>query len=165
MKEWAMATPLQPARTVPSAPQSDTELRNYTLAERIGQDELALIYRAQHQTLGHSVHVHILRRPGWIAISRFQLAARLQARVSHPYVLPVIDAGHDETYGYYLVTPPIETRSLQELLDESPIDPPIALRIFAQIGRALDALHSEGVIHRDVQPQTILVTKDGQALL
>ena len=161
-----MAGPRQPARAAASTPASDShELKNYTLRERVGQHELAVIYRGQHQTLDRDVHVHILRRSGWIAISRFQLAAKLQARLSHPHLLPVLDAGHDEKYGYYLVTPPVDARPLQEMVDAGPVDAPLALRIFAQIGQVLDYLHSLGVIHRDVQPQNILVLADGNALL
>lgn len=166
MKEFAMASPRQPARPAASAPTDDAaELKNYTLLGQVGQDELAVIYRARHQTLDREVRLHILRRAGWIAISRFQLAAKLAARLSHPHILPVLDAGHDERHGYYIVTPPVEARPLQELLDAGPLEPPLALRIFAHIGQALDFLHGHGVIHRDVQPQTILVTADGTALL
>lgn len=154
------------------APQSSNaqgveanDLKNYTLGERLGQDELATVYLARHQTLDREVHVHILRRSGWVAVSRFQLAAKIAARVSSPYILPVLDGGHDEQWGYYLVTPPIAVQPLQKLLDQGPIDPPQAFRIFANVGQALDVLHQQGVIHRDVQPQTILVTDDGRGLL
>ena len=165
MKGFAMAGPRQPAQAAGAAHGTASELNNYTILERIGQTELAVIYRAQHQTLDRTVHIHILRRPGWIAISRFQLAARLQARLAHRHLLPVLDAGHDEQYGYYLVTPPVDARSLQELLDAGPIDAPLALRIFAQTGQVIDYLHSQGVIHRDIQPQTILVMADGNVLV
>lgn len=166
MKGIAMATPRQPSMAATPGSSGDAaELENYTLFERIGQDELAAVYRARHQTLDRDVHIHVLRRSGWVAVSRFQLAAKLQARFSHPHVLPVVDAGHDEKYGYYLVTPPIEARALQKILDAGPVEPAWALRVFAQIGQALDFLHGEGIIHRDVQPQTILVTSEGQAYL
>ena len=166
MKGLAMATPRQPSAAAASMPSSGpAELKNYILLERVGQDELTTVYRAQHQTLDREVRVHILRRSGWIAISRFQLAAKLQARLAHPHLLPVVDAGHDDQYGYYLVTPPVGARPLHKVLEAGPIDPPLALRIFAQIGQVLDYLHSQGVIHRDVQPQTILLTPEGKALL
>ena len=156
-----MASARQPAK----AANSSGELKNYTLGERIGQDELTTVYRARHQTLEREVHVNILRRSGWIAVSRFQLAARIAARLQHPHILPVLDAGHDEQWGYYFVTPPIDATPLQTLLDKGPLDPPLALRIFANIGQALDYLHKEQVVHRDVQPQTILIAGDGRALL
>src|SRR5919205_599966 len=166
MKDFVMALPQQPWQPAEATLTGDaTQLKNYLLFERIGKDELSAIYRAQHQTLDREVHVHLLRRPDWVAVSRFQLWARLGARFSHPHILPVLDAGYEEPHGYYLVTPAIDARQLQELFGAGPVDVPLALRIFAQIGQALDFLHNQGVIHRDVQPQTILVTPEGQALL
>lgn len=166
MKGTAMASSRQPAKAAaPSAAGEGAEIKNYKLGERISQDELALVYRARHQTLDRDVHMHVLRRSGWIAVSRFQLAARLAARVQHPHILPVLDAGHDERYGYYLVTPPVTAQPLQALLDKGVVAPSIALRVFTHIAQALDELHRQNIIHRDVQPQTILVQPDGSAYL
>ena len=166
MKGLAMASPRQPVKAGGSASSGNAaELKNYTLLDRIGQTDLTVIYRAQHQTLDRTVHVHILRRPGWIAISRFQLAAKLQARLTHPHLLPVIDAGHDDQHGYYLVTPPIDAHALEQLLENGPLDPALAIRIFAQIGQVVDFLHAESVIHRDIQPANIIVMDDGKAYL
>lgn len=138
---------------------------NYRLAERIAQEELATVYRATHLTLERPVQVHILRRTDWISASRFQLAARLAARLSHPNLLPVVDAGHDDHYGDYLVTPRIEARSLVEVLADGPMKPVVALKLFTQLSSAVDYLHSQGVVHRDIQPANILVTKQEVALL
>jgi tRNA A-37 threonylcarbamoyl transferase component Bud32 len=166
MKGSAMASSRQSTRaTTTKSIGAGAEIQNYQLAERIGQDELGLIYRARHQVLDRDVHIHVLRRSGWIAVSRFQLAAKLAARVQHPCILPVLDAGHDDRYGYYMVTPPVAAQPLQTLLDAGPLDPPRAMRIFAQVGQALDELHRHQIIHRDVQPQTILITSDGKAYL
>jgi serine/threonine protein kinase len=146
-------------------PAETHDLLNYRLSERIGQEELATVYRATHLTLDRPVQVHILRRTDWISASRFQLAAKLAARLSHPNILPVVDAGHDERYGDYMVTPRLETRSLQDLLREGPLDPLTALKVFSQIGAALDFLHAQGIVHRDVQPANILITPQGNAYL
>src|SRR5215216_3668243 len=152
--------------TNPARKSAEThDLLNYRLSERIGQEELATVYRATHQTLDRPVLVHILRRTDWISASRFQLAAKLAARLSHPNILPVVDAGHDERYGDYMVTPRLETRSLQDLLREGPLDPLTALKVFSQIGAALDFLHGQGIVHRDVQPTNILLTPQGNAYL
>jgi len=146
-------------------PAETHDLLNYRLAERIAQEELATVYRAMHMTLERPVQVHILRRTDWISSSRFQMAARLAARLSHPNILPVVDAGHDERYGDYLVTPRLEARALQDVLANGPLDPLLALRIFAQIGAALDYLHEQNIVHRDVQPANILLTPQGTAYL
>lgn len=148
----------------PTADQ-ELELREYRLHEQIGQDELSLIYRATHQTLNRPVYVFILRRHDWISNSRFQLAARLAASLSHSHLLPVIDAGHDEQYGDYMVTPYIAGRSLNEILQEGPPDLTLAVRIITQIAAVLDYLHEQQVVHRDVQPANILVTPEGNAYL
>src|SRR5919202_299788 len=107
----------QGGRADPARKQAEThDLLNYRLAERVAQEELATVYRATHLALDRPVQVHILRRTDWISSSRFQLSARLAARLSHPNILPVVDAGHDDRYGDYLVTPRLETRSLQDEL-------------------------------------------------
>src|SRR6266536_3273651 len=127
---------------VPNGARKPThDLLNYRLSDRLAQEELATVYRATHLTLDRPVQVHILRRTDWISVSRFQLAARLAARLSHPNILPVVDAGHDERYGDYLVTPRLDARALQDLLLGGPVEPLLALRVFAQIGAALDDLH------------------------
>jgi len=161
-----MASSRPPTRVAGSTAAGESaEIKNYRLDERIEQDELAVIYRAQHQTLDREVRVHVLRRSGWVAVSRFQLAARLAAKVQHPHIVPVLDAGHDERYGYYLVTPPLAAAPLSSMLEHGRLAPAIALRIFGNIAQALDELHRQGIVHRDVQPQTILAQADGTAYL
>ncbi|WP_298817771.1 protein kinase domain-containing protein [uncultured Chloroflexus sp.] len=145
--------------------ESNLELRDYRLHEVIGQDELSLIYRATHQTLNRPVYVAILRRHDWISNSRFQMAAQLGASLSHPHLLPVIDAGHDERYGNYMVTPYVNARPLSAILAETKPDLALSVRIISQIAAALDYLHEQKIVHRDVQPANILVTPEGNTYL
>jgi eukaryotic-like serine/threonine-protein kinase len=157
------------SRALTQAEQRDAtappELRNYRLIEQMGQEELATVYRASHLTLDRPVQIHLLRRHDWISVSRFQLAARLAARLNHPNLVPVIDAGHDETLGDYLVTPQLDAQPLSELLAEGPRPALLTMRVAAQIGAALDYLHSQQVFHRDVQPANILVSAEGVTYL
>jgi serine/threonine protein kinase len=156
------ATPRQERKP---AGDATYELRNYRLHERVGQEELATVYRASHLTLDRPVQVHILRRHDWISVSRFQLAGRLAARLSHPNLLPVIDAGHDEKYGDYLVTPQIDARPMAAILAEGPMEAMLTVRVIAQVAAALDHLHAAQIFHRDVQPANILIGAQGVAYL
>ncbi len=160
-----MSTSRAPVRAERRAADGATELRNYKLLERLSQEELSTVYRASHLTLDRPVQVHLLRRHDWISASRFQLAARLAARLSHPNLVAVIDAGHDEKYGDYLVTPQLDARPLSAILAEGPLPPLQAVRVAAQVAAALDYLHGQQVFHRDVQPVNILVGAEGLAYL
>lgn len=159
------AGPAASAKSESSRGGQSRELLNYRLGERIGQEELATVYRATHVSLDRPVQVHVLRRTDWVSASRFQLAGRIAARLSHPNILQVIDAGHDERYGDYMVTPQLDARTLREHMAGGPLGALQALRIFSQIGNALDHLHEHGIVHRDVQPANILVTQQGIAYL
>lgn len=164
---------MDPEQTHESAQQDQEEARstsydllNYRLQEQLAQEELATAYLASHLTLNRPVQVHILRRTDWVSVSRFQLAARLAAHLSHPNLLPVIDAGHDEYFGDYIVTPLIESRILSDVLTEyGSLEPVQALRIATQMAAVLDYIHGQQIIHRDVQPANILLTTEGMAYL
>ena len=163
-----MATPkAHPRSETNKAARSNPprDLLNYRLGTRIGQDELASLYHGTHLTLDRPVHIAILRKSDWVSVSRFQLAMRLGARLSHSNILPVIDAGHDDHFGDYMVMPRLETRSLAEMLSEGPLEVLLGLRIFTQIATALDFLHEQSIVHRDIQPANILVTPQGSAYL
>ncbi|MFV9503972.1 MAG: protein kinase domain-containing protein [Oscillochloridaceae bacterium umkhey_bin13] len=160
-----MSRSREPTSLERSVSNGAVELRNYRLIKRISQEELATVYQARHLTLDRPVQVHLLRRHDWISSSRFQLAARLAAQLNHPNLVPVIDAGHDEKYGDYLVTPQLDAVSLSTLLADGPLKPVLAMRIITQLAAALDYLHQQQIFHRDVQPANIVVTSEGVAYL
>jgi serine/threonine-protein kinase len=96
---------------------------------------------------------------------RFEREANIARRVVHPHLVPVLDSG--QLGGIpYLTQTLIRGGSLAEKIEqEGALDPPTAARIGAEVGGGLDALHAEGLFHRDVKPANILVDEAGTMFL
>ncbi len=134
------------------------------LLERIGKGGMGEVWRGRHRRLGREVAVkyiaeELLVRPGFVG--RFLREARLLARVRHPGVVAVFDAGEEEGVPY-LVMELVEGGSLTARL---PLPVPEALRIVIAAAEALAAAHAAGVIHRDVKPDNLLLASDGRVVL
>jgi TolB-like protein len=93
-----------------------------------------------------------------ISVDRFEREIQLAARLQHPHIVPLLSAG--ETRGLpYFVMPFISGESLRERLQRSGELPiPEAVRILRDVATALDYAHKQGVVHRDVKPENILLT-------
>jgi serine/threonine-protein kinase len=137
----------------------------YELEEVIGRGGMGTVYRAVDLVLRRPVAVKML--PGTPAdqdptnVARFEREARAAAKLSHPAVVAVYDAGADAT-SRYLVMELISGRSLEAILhDEGPLDPGRAAGIAARVADALAAAHAAGIVHRDIKPANVMVDKDG----
>ncbi|MBJ7247729.1 MAG: Stk1 family PASTA domain-containing Ser/Thr kinase [Thermoleophilia bacterium] len=137
----------------------------YRIVGRLGQGGMARVFLAQDESLHRQVAVKVLADrhsddPHFI--ERFQREARAAARLNHPNIVQVYD--QSQTAGMsYIVQEYVEGETLKDLIRrESPIDPRRAITIALQILAALRVAHQQGVIHRDVKPQNILVQPDGK---
>ena len=137
----------------------------YRLIELLGQGGMATIYRAHDAQLGRDVAVKLLRPqygrdPDFLA--RFRDEARSVAALSHPNIVQVFDYGEDES-GPYIVMELVEGDDLASIVrDTGPLPPRQAARISAEIAKALHAAHGRGIVHRDVKPSNVLVSRDGR---
>src|SRR5215470_12803276 len=139
----------------------------YRLIEQLGRGGMATIYRAYHAAMDRHVAVKVLPRhlaqdPTFRA--RFEQEARTIARLEHRYILPVYDAGEDEGISY-LVMRYTEGGTLNDLIDTKHLPLDRAIRLVCQVGEALGCAHQRGIIHRDVKPANVLLSRDGDALL
>ena len=136
------------------------------LEERLGSGGMSTVYRAFDETLERWVAIKVLHRemsgqPD--QLERFRREARAVAQLSSPHVVGVIDAGNDDGHPY-IVFECIDGETLKDRirrLGRLPIDEAIAYAI--EIGRALAAAHASLLVHRDVKPQNVLVSRDGRA--
>lgn len=100
-------------------------------------------------------------------VDRFEWEARSAARLHHPHVVAVHDQGFDTTAGAdegraFLVMELVDGGTLRDLLDQrGPLDLPLALTIAEQVLSALAAAHTEGLVHRDVKPENVLIGRGG----
>ncbi|MGI6606423.1 MAG: Stk1 family PASTA domain-containing Ser/Thr kinase [Peptococcia bacterium] len=136
----------------------------YEILEQVGGGGMALVYRARDIYLNRIVAIKILREQltsDEEFVSRFRREAQAVASLSHTNIVSIYDVGHSGQT-YYLVMEMVEGRNLKELIKENgpfPIDKAIA--IAKQICDALEHAHEHQIIHRDIKPHNIIITKDG----
>jgi serine/threonine-protein kinase len=146
--------------------QSAVEDR-YRLERELGRGGMATVYLAHDLRHDRPVALKVLHPGLAVALGpeRFQREFRLAARLQHPHILTVHDSG--ESAGQLWFTMPfVEGESLRDRLTREkqlPVDD--ALRIAREVAQALDYAHRHGVIHRDVKPENLLLTEDGNTLV
>src|SRR3954466_2472280 len=138
----------------------------YRLEERIGSGGMSTVYRAFDETLERWVAIKVLHHTmedDPIQLERFRREARTVARLSHPHVVTVIDAGEDDGHPF-IVFEYVDGDTLKGLIKRTgPLPVVEAVAYATQIGRGLMAAHQERLVHRDVKPQNVLIDPDGRA--
>jgi len=140
----------------------------YELLEQIGQGGMGVVYRGRHVETGQIVAVKVMtaesmREP--VLLKRFAKECSVAARLHHPHIVRGLDFGV-ENERPYLVMEFVEGQSLgQRIRQHGPLPEADAVRFIVQIADALHLAHQTKLIHRDVKPDNILLTKDGQAKL
>jgi serine/threonine-protein kinase len=133
----------------------------------LGGGSLSIVYRATQMSSDTEVALKLLAHPLHEIPSfreRFAREGRLQASVRHPHVVPVYEVG-DADGLLFIAMQIIDGPSLKELLQSGELELGPALALLAQIADAVDAVHAEGLVHRDIKPQNILVAGGDHAYL
>ncbi len=142
-------------------------LGKYEITGLLGHGGMSTVYKGYQQDIDRYAAIKVLPpHPGQDEqfIERFKLEARTIARLQHPHILPVYDYGNEGDV-LFLAIAYIEGGSLSDRIDRGPMSLSDVERLVRQIAGALDYAHRQGVIHRDIKPDNILLDSDGNARL
>jgi serine/threonine protein kinase len=130
------------------------------LHERIGRGGNGLVFRGTQRRTGRQVAVKVLHEAhgeSELMRQRFLTGARVAAELHHPHLLPLLEIGAEGPLAF-VVMPFVEGENLAALLlREGRLAGPEAVRILTEVAEALEYVHREGLVHRDVKPQHILL--------
>src|SRR2546428_10841223 len=147
----------------------DDPLLNHTLAGKyrieklIKRGGMGAVYRGKHVLMDKTVAIKVLR-PSLAAdhevVTRFSREAKAASRISHPHAVSVTDFGEAENGVVFLVMEYLDGRSLKEIIkSEGPMSLARAREIVRQVSGALDAAHGQGVVHRDLKSDNIMLSQ------
>ena len=148
-------------------PRIGSELFGYRVEALLGRGGMSVVYRAHDLALDRKVALKLLASE--LAgddrfRARFLRESRVAASLDHPNVVPIYEAGEAEGL-LCIAMRYVEGTDLKRLLrEEGALEPDRALDYCAQVAAALDAAHEHGLVHRDVKPSNVLITRSGALL-
>lgn len=157
----AASGPFQP----PDVETLNSQFEELEILELEGSGGMGAVYRARQTRLDRIVAVKILaheRASDVLFAERFLREARALARLSHPHIVAVYDAGQTSDF-LYIVMEYVDGASLRALIGDGRLSPAEAMRLVPQICDAMQYAHDQGVIHRDIKPENILIDGLGRA--
>jgi Tol biopolymer transport system component len=162
-----MPTPTDPVGSATGPSFFEALRERYVVERELGRGGMATVYLVRELRLDRPVALKVLEAGLAVELGpeRFLREIATAARLQHPHILPVFESG--ETAGRLWYTMPyVEGESLrQRLLHAPPLTLGEALRIAREAAHALHHAHLHGVVHRDVKPENILLTRDGSTLV
>ena len=171
-QEYADATTLCPADGAVLKQTGDdligqTLADKYRIEELISEGGMGAVYRGTHVLMDKTVAVKVLR-PSLAAddtiVARFSREAKAASRIAHPHALSVTDFGESENGVVFLVMEYLSGKTLKnEIRSVGPMPLSRIVEIIRQVGSALDAAHAEGVIHRDLKSDNIMLVNSNGA--
>ena len=144
-----------------------TRLGPYEVLDPLGAGGMGEVYKARDTRLERTVAIKVL--PSHLSASpevrqRFEREARTISQLSHPHICALYDVGNQDGVEY-LVMEYLEGETLAARLSKGPLPVEQTLRCGIEIADAMDKAHRQGVVHRDLKPGNVMLTKSGVKLL
>ncbi|WP_412067545.1 protein kinase domain-containing protein [Rubrivirga sp. IMCC43871] len=139
-------------------------IADYEIEGVIGEGGMGVVYQARHPRLDRAIALkaiapHLGSDPE--ASSRFIQEAKIAGSLDHPNVCTIYDVGRDGQGRLYMVMALYRGSTIREMIDQAEIDLPTCIDFAIQIGEGLMRVHEEGIVHRDVKPSNLFVTRRG----
>lgn len=154
--------------SIAKGPALPRQLGPYTLLERIGIGGMGSVYRSSRRGDPTQVAIKVMSeatRSNPVLLRRFEQEFRAASRLDHPNMVKAIDYGEADGIPY-LVMELVVGKNLSDYVEEKGRLPELeAIRLVGQVAQGLHRAHKMGLVHRDVKPDNILITADGQAKL
>ena len=143
-----------------------TYLQNrYEILERIGSGGMSVVYKAQCHTMNRLVAIKVLKEEFAFDenfVGKFKMEAQAAARLSHPNIVSVYDVV-DEDVLHYIVMELIEGITLKNYIEKKGhLESKEAIGIAIQVAQGIGAAHEQHIIHRDIKPQNMIISRDGK---
>lgn len=159
-RPWPVGTPPEGSETPIDDPLLGTSVGPYTIDERIAQGGMGVVYRArQKEPIERELALKLIH-PGLITaevVSRFDAERRLLARMQHPAIATIHDAGTAPDGRPYFAMEYVTGEPITRFADAERLDLRERLALFVEVCRAVEHAHQRGVVHRDLKPSNILV--------
>jgi protein kinase-like protein len=147
--------------------EKGTTLAGYRIDGVLGQGGMGTVYEATQLSLDRVVALKLLAAHLSDDIQfreRFRREGQIQARLEHPHIVTVYEAGETE-HGLFIAMRLVRGRTLKDLINAHELDVDRTLKILAPVAEALDEAHGIGLIHRDIKPQNVLVGRRDHSFL
>lgn len=137
----------------------------YEILELIGQGGMSHVYKARDHVLGREVAIKVLKEEyaqDMTFLTKFRAEAQAAAGLEHPNIVNIYDVGTENGL-YYIVMEYIDGVTLKTYIArKGRLNYKEVLSIAIQVARGIEAAHNKGIIHRDIKPQNIMISKDGK---
>jgi tRNA A-37 threonylcarbamoyl transferase component Bud32 len=159
---WSTAPSASPAPVLPShATLTSARVGRFVIRGKLGAGAFGTVYRAYDPQLDREVALKV-PNPGVMAdakrAERFLREAKAAANLRHPHIVPVFDTGKDGDT-FYIASAFIAGQPLSDTIEEHGTDFARAARIVRELAEALAYAHGQGIVHRDVKPQNVMVDR------